>query len=125
MAKRKTADKTEQLVRSIVEGIREVKGQEIVSLDLRNLQSAAADFFVICHGNSTTQVEAIARSVEKETSRDMGEEPRFVEGLRNSKWVLMDYFNVLVHIFEKDARNYYELEDLWSDARLEKFEERA
>jgi len=125
MAKRKSGNTIETLVNSVVKGIQEVKGSDILCLDLREVENAAADFFIICNGTSSTQVEAIARSVERETEKELGESPRYVEGLRNAKWVLMDYFNVLVHVFDAESRAYYQLEDLWSDGRMERIEERA
>jgi len=76
------------------------------------------DYFVICHGNSNTQVQAIAQSVEKETQKTLGDSPWHIEGTRNAKWVLMDYVNVVVHIFDQEARGFYALEDLWADAEM-------
>jgi ribosome-associated protein len=83
------------------------------------------DYFVVCHGSSSTQVEAIARSVEKETLLNLGEKPFHVEGKQNSQWILMDYFNVVVHIFNETTRNYYSLEELWADADFTRYEEVA
>jgi ribosome-associated protein len=121
----KKKDNTEQVLQSIVDGMLEKKAQHIVVLDLRKLNSTVADYFVICHGSSTTQVEAIARSVEEFTEKELGESPLHIEGVTNAQWILMDYFTVVVHIFEEKARSYYDLEELWADAAVLPVEERA
>lgn len=121
----KKKDNTEQVLQSIVDGMLEKKAQHIVVLDLRKLNSTVADYFVICHGTSTTQVEAIARSVEEFTEKELNESPLHIEGVTNAQWILMDYFTVVVHIFEEKARSYYDLEELWADAAVLPVEERA
>ena len=103
---------------AVIDGILEVKGQEITVLDLRKLDHAIADFFVICHGNSHTQVDAIARSVEKETEKQVNESPLHKEGMNNAEWILLDYSDIVVHAFHKDARPFYSLEQLWADADI-------
>jgi ribosome-associated protein len=108
----------EQLVDAVVHGMEEVKAHNIVVMDLRKVPNALSDFFVVCHGTSNTQVQAIADSVEKETHRLLQDEPAHTEGARNATWILMDYVNVIVHIFSKDARDFYALEDLWADASV-------
>jgi ribosome-associated protein len=90
--------------------------QEIVILDLRSLQGAAADYFVICHGNSSTQVEAIARAVEEAVSTDLKENPAHVEGIKNAQWVFPDYISVVAHVFQPEPREFYGLEKCWGDA---------
>jgi ribosome-associated protein len=110
----------EQLVDAIVYGMEEVKAHDIVVMDLRKVPNALSDFFVVCHGTSNTQVQAIADSVEKETFRMLQDEPAHREGARNATWILMDYVNVIVHIFSKDARDFYALEDLWADASVKR-----
>lgn len=110
----------EQLVDAVVFGMEEVKAHDIVVMDLRKVPNALSDFFVVCHGTSNTQVQAIADSVEKETYRILQEEPAHSEGGRNATWILMDYVNVIVHIFSKDARDFYALEDLWADASVKR-----
>jgi ribosome-associated protein len=110
----------EQLVDAIVYGMEEVKAHDIVVMDLRKVPNALSDFFVVCHGTSNTQVQAIADSVEKETFRMLQDEPAHREGARNATWILMDYVNVVVHIFSKDARDFYALEDLWADASVKR-----
>ncbi len=108
----------EQLVDAVVHGMEEIKAQDIVVMDLRKVPNALSDFFVVCHGNSNTQVKAIADSVEKETWQLLQDEPAHTEGERNATWVLLDYVNVIVHVFSKDARGFYALEDLWADAEI-------
>lgn len=107
----------DELLLSIIEGLEEVKGNDIAVLDLRNLDSAMANYFVICSGTSTTQVEALARKVEEFTKKNLNERPRNVEGVRNAQWVLMDYFTIVVHVFYEPIRSHYNLEELWSDAK--------
>lgn len=110
------------LVEAIVEGIQEVKGKDIVHLDLRDVPNTVSDHFIICHGDSATQVDAILRSVEKFTHEKAGEKPWHTEGSNNSEWVLMDFVDVVVHIFHRDKRGYYALEDLWGDAASRRYE---
>ncbi|MFM7234246.1 MAG: ribosome silencing factor [Flavobacteriales bacterium] len=112
----------EQLVDAVVYGMEEVKAHDIVVMDLRKVPNALSDYFVVCHGTSNTQVQAIADSVEKETFRILQDEPAHSEGGRNATWILMDYVNVIVHIFSKDARDFYALEDLWADASVKRIE---
>ena len=111
---------SEQLVEAVVYGMEELKAQDIVVMDLRKVPNALSDYFVVCHGTSNTQVQAIADSVEKETFRILQDEPSHREGARNATWILMDYVNVIVHIFSKDARDFYALEDLWADASVKR-----
>jgi ribosome-associated protein len=104
------------LLLSIIEGIEEVKGHDIKILDLRSIEAAIADYFIVCTGTSTTQVEAIARSAENFTRKQLDERPRRVEGVRNAQWVLMDYFSIIVHVFYEPMREHYDIEGLWADA---------
>jgi ribosome-associated protein len=113
-------DGSEQISESAVNGILEKKGHDAVTLDLRELQNSVADFFVVCHGDSNTQVEAIARSVEDEVEQETGERPLFREGLQNAEWVVLDYFTVVVHIFLKEKRDFYGIERFWADAAVTK-----
>jgi ribosome-associated protein len=101
---------------AIVEGMQENKAQDIVVLDLREITNAVCDFFVICSGESSTQVEGISNTVTRHTRKELKEKPWHIEGKTNSEWVLLDYINVVAHIFYKDARPFYDLEDLWADA---------
>jgi ribosome-associated protein len=112
-------DATVVLIDSIIEGMQERKAKNIVVIDLRRIDFAMTDYFVICHGTSTTQVQAIAQSVEEQTMKLSDEKPWHIEGQRNSNWILMDYVNVVVHVFEEQTRRHYALEDLWSDGEFE------
>ena len=117
---KKAADKSSEdaLLLSIIDGIEEVKGHDIKILDLRNIEAAIADYFIVCTGTSTTQVEAIARSAENFTRKELDERPRRVEGVRNAQWVLMDYFTIIVHVFYEPMREHYDIEGLWSDGKV-------
>jgi ribosome-associated protein len=108
-----------QLSRLAVDGILEKKGKEIVVLDLRKIGGAISDFFVICHGTSRTQVEALAESVDMHIKKLTGQNPLHVEGTRNAEWILIDYSDVVVHVFTEEVRHFFKLEDLWADARRE------
>ena len=99
-------------------GIQEKKGNEIVRLDLRNINSSVADYFVICHAESSTQVKAIASSVEEEVFKASKQHPYRIEGLEHGEWVLLDYIDVVVHVFKTDKREFYGIEDLWGDAEM-------
>ena len=116
MATKKVKTASEMLSEIIVEGILEKKGESIVKIDLRKMKNAIADFFIVCHGNSRAQVEAIADSVQMEVKKAVGQNVWKKEGFENAEWVLLDYFDVVVHIFQTDARKFYRLEDLWADA---------
>ena len=113
----------EFLLQYIVEGLQEKKGKEIVNIDLRKLAYAACDNFVICHGDSGTQVKALAGSVEDKVDEKISVRVRHREGLENASWILLDYGDIVVHIFVKEARDYYKLEDLWGDADITMFNE--
>ena len=116
MKKLPGATGADRLVDALVRGIQEVKGRDIVHLDLREVPNAVCDHFIVCHGDSSTQVDAITRSVEEFALKLAKEKPWHTEGERNSEWVLLDFVNVVVHIFHRDKRGYYALEDLWGDA---------
>lgn len=107
---------TNLLVDAVVQGMQEVKAKDIVHLDLREVPNTVCDHFIICHGDSSTQVEAIARSVERFTREKMSEKPWHVEGKENAGWILLDYVDVVVHIFLRDVRTFYGLDQLWADA---------
>ncbi len=108
------------LVDAAVEGVLEVKGKNISVLDLRKLKNRVCDFYVVCHADSKTQVNAIANSVEVTVKKMTGENPYHTEGMQNAEWVLIDYVNVVVHIFQTEARYFYNLEALWADAEVTK-----
>ncbi len=105
----------------IIDAIQDIKGQNIIKLDLRELGEAPTDFFIICEGESTTQVNAIASNIQKRIKDEFGEFPSHVEGKQGGFWVLVDYFTTMVHIFHPEKRAFYELEDLWSDAKITEY----
>lgn len=111
-------EETKQLVESIVSGIQDKRGSDIVIVDLTHIEGAIANYFIICQGNSTTQVEVITRSVSDITYKNLKEKPLNVVGLENSEWVALDFVDVMVHIFQPEVRRFYNLEDLWDDAPL-------
>ena len=111
-------DETQILADSIVEGILEVKGRNISVLDLRGIHNRVCDYFIICQADSNTQVNAIAGSVEEMVKKLTGERPYRKEGFENSEWILVDYVTVVVHIFQTQIRNFYNLESLWADAEV-------
>ena len=111
-------EQTTLLVQTIVKGIQEKKGHDIVVADLDGIDGTICRYFVVCQGNSPSQMEAIAESVGDVARMELHEKPAHVVGLENAQWVAMDYGDVLVHIFLPDVRQYYDLEHLWDDARL-------
>ena len=113
---RKKADSTEILLKSIVKGIFEKKGEDVLKIDLRKLENRVTDYFIICQAPSKTQVDSISNSVEDVVRKDAGERAIHVEGLENCFWVLIDYGEVIVHIFQEEYRKFYSLESLWADA---------
>jgi ribosome-associated protein len=121
---KKRSDGTEVLLKSVVKGIFEKKGLDVLKLDLRKLDNRITDYFVICHGTSVTQVDSICFSVEDIVRKMTGEKPFHVEGLDNCFWVLLDYGDVVVHIFLKEYRDFYSLESLWADAGIEEMEDK-
>lgn len=123
MVKKRKSAQAEKLTKAIIRGMQEKKATEIVLMDLREARNAVADFFVICSGTSDKQLSAIADSVTEETSKELGEEPWHLEGRQNKEWMLLDYINVVVHIFKKDKRSFYALEKLWGDAELKHIED--
>ncbi|CAN5438135.1 hypothetical protein BH10BAC1_BH10BAC1_13110 [soil metagenome] len=109
---------TELLADAIVEGILEVKGRNISVLNLQDIHNRVCDYFIICQADSNTQVNAIAGSVEEMVKKIIGERPYRKEGFENSEWILVDYVTVVVHIFQTEVRNFYNLESLWADAEV-------
>ena len=110
------------LLANIIKGIEEVKGNDIDILDLRGIDNSVCDYFVICNGNSNTQVNAIVGSVQKGVSKELKDKPWHVEGTDNAEWVLMDYVSIVVHVFQKEIREYYNIEGLWGDAKITSLE---
>jgi ribosome-associated protein len=121
---KKKSDGAEVLLASVIKGIFEKKGQNVLKIDLRKLDTRIADYFVICHAPSSTQVSALCDSVDDTVRVETGEKPLHVEGLENSFWVLLDYGNVIVHIFLEEYRKFYSLESLWADAVIEVLEDK-
>lgn len=113
---------TEELNDLIVESIQDLKGKNLIKMDLRGLEDAPTDFFIICEGESFTQVKAIADNVSRTLKNDTGTIPVHTEGQRNAQWICIDYFNTVVHVFHPEKRYFYELEHLWSDASITEYE---
>ena len=108
----------DQLITEIIKGIDQVKGEKVNILDLREIDNTVCDYFIVCEGNSNTQVNAIAGSVQKIVSKALKDKPWHVEGEGNAEWILLDYVNVVVHIFQKQIREFYDIESLWGDAKI-------
>ncbi len=109
---------TDDLIAEVIKGIDDVKGEDIQLLDLREIENTVCDYFIICTGNSNTQVKAISGSIQKVVSKSLKDKPWHVEGEVNAEWVLMDYVNVVVHVFQKQTREFYDIESLWGDAKI-------
>jgi ribosome-associated protein len=118
MAKKRKGVSSEKLSEVIVKGMQEKKATDIVVIDLRNISNAVADFFVICSGNSDKQLDAISDSIDETVFKSLKENPWHVEGKNNKEWMLLDYSDVVAHIFRKDLRKFYALEKLWGDAEI-------
>lgn len=114
---------SEQLNDAIVEGIRDKKGKKIIKLDLQHLSDAPAQFFIICEGDSGVHVRAISDGIRRRVKDDLQTNPAHTEGSLGAKWVCMDYFNTVVHVFYPETREFYQIEDLWNDARVTEYEE--
>ena len=111
-------EETTKLVETITKGIQEKKGANITIVDLKGIDGAITKYFIICQGNSPAQIEAITESIGDMARIDLGEKPVNVVGLGTDQWVAMDYVDVLVHVFLPEARQFYDLENLWQDAKL-------
>jgi len=111
-------NRNSKLFKVIIKAIQEKKGEQIVSLDLRKIPEAVADFFIICEAGNTTQLKAIADSVEDEVKKHCGERPFKHEGRQALQWILIDYVNIVVHIMQPEPRKFYQLEEMWSDAPM-------
>ncbi len=114
----KTKTSADELIALILHGIEEVKGVDINLLDLREIENTVCDYFIICNGTSNTHVNAIVSSVQKTVSKAIHDKPWHIEGSENAEWVLMDYVNVVVHVFQKHIREFYDIEGLWGDAKV-------
>jgi ribosome-associated protein len=121
----KKSKMADALAEVIIKGMQEKKAKNIVKIDLSHVNEAAADFFVVCHGESDRQVKAIADSVEEETIKAVKQKPSGREGQSENRWVLLDYVDVVVHVFQKDVRGFYEIEDLWHDGKFTNYDDVA
>ena len=108
------------LISNIVLGIDNVKGVDVSLLDLRDIENTVCSYFVVCTGSSNTHVNAIVSAIKKTVSKELKEKPFHIEGNDNAEWVLIDYVNVVVHVFQKQTRDYYNIEELWGDAKTTK-----
>lgn len=120
MAKKKSSINTPQLCDLVVKGMLEKKAEDITVIDLRNKKNAIADYFVICSGTSDTHADAISTSIEEEVHKEIAEWPWHTEGRNNKEWILLDYVNVVAHVFIKERRIFYGIEELWGDANISK-----
>ena len=118
MGKKRKGANSETLSNVIVKGMQEKKASDIVVMDLRKIKNAVADFFIICSGNSDKQIDAISDSIDAEVYKKFQENPWHTEGKNNKEWMLLDYINVVAHVFRKDRREFYALERLWGDADI-------
>lgn len=114
----KTTGNADSLIAVILKGIDDVKGEDVQLLDLRDIENTVCSYFVVCSGTSNTHVNAISGSIQKVVSKELKDKPWHVEGEQNAEWVLMDYVNVVVHVFQKQTREYYDIESLWGDAKI-------
>lgn len=114
--KKKQKSASLELKKIVIDAILDKKGHEVMELDLSNLTDAVADYFIVCHGDSHTQVNAIADAVYKTVKDELDLIPKGQEGKANAEWIILDYFDVVVHVFYNETREYYQLEELWSDA---------
>ncbi len=112
----------EQLNDLVIDSIQDIKGKNIVKLDLRELDEAPTDFFIVCEGDSNTQVKSISDNIYKRLKKEANQRPNHIEGEHNAQWILLDYFNTIIHVFHRETRKYYELEDLWSDAKVTEYD---
>ncbi|MGZ3904974.1 MAG: ribosome silencing factor [Bacteroidia bacterium] len=109
-----------ELLNAIIDGLEEKKAHNIVVLDLHKIKNRSFDYFVIADADSSTHVEAIASTVEEEVKKHTGERPYHTEGWQNAEWILLDYVNIVVHVFQKPVRDFYNIEDLWADAEMQR-----
>ena len=125
MAKKRKGASSEKLAEVIVKGMQEKKASDVVVMDLRKVKNAVADFFILCSGNSDKQLDAIADSIDAEVFKALKENPWHSEGKSNKEWVLLDYIDVVAHVFRKDKREFFALERLWGDAEITKIKDEA
>ena len=115
----------DELLTSILKAIDEVKADDIQIMDLREIENTVCDYFVVCTGTSNTHVNAISGIVQKQVSKETHEKPWHIEGESNSEWVLVDYVNIVLHVFQKQTREYYDIESLWGDAKITSFTQQS
>jgi ribosome-associated protein len=120
---KKVTSETEILLETILEGIQNLKGKKITLIDLESIQHTECSYFIICHGTSSTHVDSIARSVEGSVKENLETDVWHRDGYRNAYWILLDYGDIMVHVFQKEAREFYNLEGLWADAKIKTIEE--
>ncbi|PJA07279.1 MAG: ribosome silencing factor [Flavobacteriales bacterium CG_4_10_14_0_2_um_filter_32_8] len=123
MGKKKQLKESEILIAIAIKGLQDKKGKNIVGIDLRELDNSVCDYFILCTGTSNTHVNALADSVSEEVRKSLNEKPWHFEGFGNAEWIILDYVTTVVHIFQEDARNFYNLDELWADAKIIKIEE--
>jgi len=123
MGKTKELKESQLLSDIVIKGLQEIKGENIVYVDLSIMDNAVCENFIICTGTSNTHVNALAGSVEEEVRKALGEKPWKTEGFSNAEWVVLDYVNTVVHIFQEESRNFYNLDGLWADAKITIIEE--
>lgn len=121
--KKKELSEAQILVDVLIKGLQDKKAENIVTIDLRGLENAICDFFIICTGTSNRHVSALAKAAEEDARKTLGEKPWHSEGFGNAEWVLLDYVNTVVHIFQDEARNFYNIEGLWADAIITEIKE--
>lgn len=118
MRKKHDIASAEKLVETVIFGILEKKGLEVTTIDFSKLPNAISKYFVVCHGTSGTHAEALADSVEEQVFKQLGEKPAFTEGKENKEWILIDFIDVIVHVFQEPTRRFYNIEKLWADAKI-------
>ena len=123
MGKTKEVKESQMVLDVAIKGLQDLKGENIVSIDLSVVDNAVCEYFLICTGTSNTHVNALAASVKREVKTALKENPWHSEGFGNSEWIILDYVNTVVHIFQEEARNFYNIEELWADAKITKIED--
>ncbi len=118
MTENKSISNTKSILEFTIKGMQEKKGKHIVDMDLSNIENAVSNHFVVCHGDSGRQVSAIADAVQEFVKKSTNENPWHKEGIENAEWILLDYVDVVVHIFNEQSRKFYNLEGLWADAKI-------
>lgn len=118
-----TAHEFESINDLIIDAIRDIKGKNILMIDLSKIEDAPADYFIICEGESTVQVKSIASNIQKRVRAEWGIRNDHLEGLKESKWILIDYFDTIVHVFYPETRQFYDIEGLWSDGHFVEYQD--